>query len=872
MGYYVSYTTGNWSAAGTWRTITNATDFGTNFTTGTQTLANTTYSSRTFTAPNLTESCVGCLVGFRRATFADTAGTIAITLQNDVGAGFVDTLATKTINISTIAALGVNNLGFSSATEQFVVAFYFPVPHLFTTTTADKHRFKIVVASLTTSGATVQMVNATNIVAGAITDATGVPTSTESVYVCGNDASTVVTVTVDNTSAIAGSHLTTVSANDNIRSANSLSISPKGVVKFSRAADSTLTVFNSVSAHCFGKLDMGTVADPIPSTYTAKMVGDMTRTSATTYRISANTYGYISAVGSPRTGSKANYRSTISTITAGDGTAATPLILDAAADWSVNDYIVVCPSSDAAGNYGETEYKYIKTKNSSTSYVLANTAGGAESGLTNARVYSDIPVLNVSRNVQFNWVQSGASNVSYTINNRNTETTLAAVNAASEGALFYLSWVEIQNTATNDFNSSTGTVFNAVEYITFTHPRNRALIPTAGSISAATAYSKTITELVVYNQVGSEHVGGASANGIDLTTIFGLTVNGLFIIDTDNFRLDIGKGLVVTDLNIFGSQQANSSGFAVGIDSEGSIIKDAEIHCARYGLFTSATGSSSGVSSGGWYDSNFGTKGRFRDSANSVLMGNFYKGYFYNCHFDATFAIFLSTAFTTANAAGASVVFQNQNGTTNNNFINVLNGASTGGITACGSGLSDTTTRTSGALSARIEPGANGVGFTTLSMRFPVRVGQALGVFGFSKKNASMVGTICQAQLFLPGSATPDATTTLTDSSASWSLWALNADYAGSVPSFARVDIIVYPVTASAKYLYIADINNGNNVLTDLTAWGEPGLSPLMTAELGNPREVWDVVNSGFAAGTMGQLAADTRIAADDATIFALSR
>ncbi len=72
--------------------------------------------------------------------------------------------------------------------------------------------------------------------------------------------------------------------------------------------------------------------------------------------------------------------------------------------------------------------------------------------------------------------------------------------------------------------------------------------------------------------------------------------------------------------------------------------------------------------------------------------------------------------------------------------------------------------------------------------------------------------------------------------------------------------------------MYIDDLKNGNNVLTSLDAWGEQGLSPLMTEELGNAREVWDVVNSGFAAGTMGQLAADTRIAADDATIFALSR
>lgn len=83
----------------------------------------------------------------------------------------------------------------------------------------------------------------------------------------------------------------------------------------------------------------------------------------------------------------------------GLGTAASPLIVDTPVDWTVGDYLVFHPTGNGATNYNEVEYRYIITKNSSTSYVLSSTSGGSENALlythTGGYVFNDTAGKNV---------------------------------------------------------------------------------------------------------------------------------------------------------------------------------------------------------------------------------------------------------------------------------------------------------------------------------------------------------------------------------------------------------------------------------------------------------------------------------------------
>ena len=161
------------------------------------------------------------------------------------------------------------------------------------------------------------------------------------------------------------------------------------ILKWDTAADSSLVMTSDLIISDGGEVQMGTIAVPQPFGKVATLqVRNLTTTPPSVIQLGT---GKLIMQGTLPT-----YTRTL--FVSGLGTAASPMITADPVDWVVNDRVVVLATSNNANNFLETEERYIKTKNSTTSYVLSSTAGGVETALvythlTTARIY------NVQRNV-----------------------------------------------------------------------------------------------------------------------------------------------------------------------------------------------------------------------------------------------------------------------------------------------------------------------------------------------------------------------------------------------------------------------------------------------------------------------------------------
>ena len=160
---------------------------------------------------------------------------------------------------------------------------------------------------------------------------------------------------------------------------------------------------------------------------------------------------------------------------------------------------------------------------------------------------------------------------------------------------------------------------------------------------------------------------------------------------------------------------------------------------------------------------------------------------------------------------GSRIKFHNLNDTINNHTAYAPEGI----LRSSGAGLADTTVRTAGTLNMRFAPedATTGLQFEYLVLARPSTY---VSASGFLYANAAFVAagdSSIVVDLYLPGSTTPDATKTMTETrnaNSSDAVYALSAYYSGTVPAYATVRITVKTATASA-YAYLADIFNGTN-------------------------------------------------------------
>jgi len=170
---------------------------------------------------------------------------------------------------------------------------------------------------------------------------------------------------------------------------------------------------------------------------------------------------------------------------------------------------------------------------------------------------------------------------------------------------------------------------------------------------------------------------------------------------------------------------------------------------------------------------------------------------------------------------------------------------------ATGVGLTDTTVRTSGSLGLRIAPTDSATGFSW-SFKIPARVGKAVSVLGFIRKNAAFGTDVALVELFLPGSIVADASVTMGNTTDQWLPFTLAASYVGTVDLYAKVKITAKSA-ATNSYIYVDDLYNGTNSITALDTWDEGRPSDIMFEQLGDASAVWAVVqSSSITAGTTG--------------------
>lgn len=801
MAIKVASATSNWSTA-TWETVTNTpTLHGSN----NEAVTTTGIFTGTFTAPNTTNACTGVILYF--AAIPTTGTSLVVTLQEST----IDTAATVTFDVG-------------DAPTGWVYA-RFPTPYVFTTTSANAYRFKVA----RSGGANFNMAEgstATQLAFFATDDRTGVP-STDQAFIISPNHGSAITITVDGTSNTVGAGTTTTNISGTVRTLlYDLYVSDKAILAWDIAASSTLTCKGCIDIESDGELRIGTTASPVPAAYEGKLIFDAAASATPVMRIGVA--GKMTLQGAPKS-STSLWKTYFSS---GLGTAASPLITTTAVDWAVGDEIWVAPTSDNAANYNEGEYRFIITKNSSTSYVLSATAGGAESALANSHTSADI--LNISRNVSFT-SNDGSSWIFY---NSNTNSTANRVD---------IDWMRFEDgvpniyTAANTYCSADYSVVygnGAANGWTFTGDKNAATHTGLITIKSPTGS----TTGIVLSAAGAKTLVDCFSCDMIRT---GFSVVG------PNNNLTRCKAIAC---NITGGVAQGGYLFTTG--TVNCDFNACEAHCCRTkALYANGTRNT-------FANCLWGTKG---DNDIDIDLANdvFTTMTWINSQLEST--VFINNYLNLV--PGSELRFQKLQGTENNHIWYTAYGTAR----SSGSGLTDTTVRTAGSLGLAIRPEESSNGFEW-EFQIPAVGNTTVSFQGFFRKNTAFGTDDAFVELFLPGSTTADATANLSDDTETWQSAVVSAYYSSSSSSLATVKITAKTTTASA-YLYADDLYSSGDTVTsydklpglDIWVEGKPAsiITPLFLG--GISPAVWAVGTVGLTgSGTTGKMLVDTNNTVND--------
>ena len=785
-----------------------------------------------YTAPNTTNKATGVAIPLvSNGSYSSGSLTLTATLQEYNGVSWNDTAATATLTINTTS---------SFFTQNSWIYFRYGTPYTFTTTTTGYYRVKFTRSTATNSPGVRADSGGSNFAFMATDDRTGAVATTDDVFVLGiNYADT--TFTLDGTATIGsgGGALTIQTSAITLNSG--LYAGSHAIINADTAANVTITCKGHFTAAWLSSVNVGSSGTPYPSGKKFKFIFNPT---------THGDFGFRSFNGSVELWGEPKSSTTLwnTTFSSGLGTAASPLVVSDSVDWSVDDQIAILASSDNATNYNEVEYRYIKTKNSATSYVLSNTVGGAEAALT--YTHTNARIVNIERNIVFTTTDTSKGTYFGTSNAPNTFVSFPSFGSIN------VQWTRFENTG-----------YGATS------------VPMMG-ICFDNLTTHTFDYCVAYNPLycgywGSSNTKNVTINGYVAckagTNAFYLMYGQAFANKTfnDTFLFDCnvsGFGFVpYGSANTFNGLIMNSIRKSATVSGAAALyfqlatsttFNNMEINCC--GLAISFPVTSTGNV---FNDCLIGTKGKnLYDMyvAASCLQQN----RFTDCIFNSN-TFWASNSYTSL-IDGSEVIFENFNTTTLRNLWYSPNGI----VSCTGSGLPDTLVRTPGSNNVRLAPENTSPGLTW-SFLIPASKNKVCSFSGFFLKNVAMGTDDCTVSLFLPGNpttGTPDATYTLTDDvSNAWTGSAvqavsLSAYYTGSVDSFATI-VINAKSTTSGAYLYCADFyNSGDGTtlydkLAGLTIWYNGKPSPIITQlDLGGVAPaVWGVATAGLtAAGTTG--------------------
>lgn len=818
------------STAANWDTITNTPTLhaSTNITIG-----SSSYYSATFTAPNTSNKSTGVIVYCGSNT--NTAGTITAYLQEN-SAGWVDRANSGSITASTISPYGFYYFRWST-------------PYTFAATTAGYYRIKLTGSGM--SGAITMAADSggSNFAYLHSDDRHTAPAiATDDIWVMGANG-TARTITVDGTSggvgtaastanAVTNTFQVTTQAGESRSLLNAIYIGEDGTLDWDNTADSTLTVRGNIAIGPMGTWQMDGSSD---QTVNLNLIFDLTSCTTTTggFGVGKHRSGYSILQGAPKS-STSLWKTTIAS---GVGTAADPVIMTDAVDWIVGDEILIPASSDRSTNVTESETRFIITKNSSTSYVWSDTAGGSESAITAAYHTLTTYALNITRNVRISAINGSSPTLIGTYYFGHDIST-------STCDWDWIRWSKSGSTSSAGAGGVAGTGKEGItlginsdavldaRYVVLDNVLFRGI-----TMSGPSNPGYDTTGWIVcncpnnYGGGGVNYFGGKSQTHTDFWVVNCYNGGWYSVSQSNTFTR-----CFVIGCN--GRDQFNRGGF-VGFNEINNTYQNCEAHCNKRSGFTSW-----GTVLNKFIDCQGGTKGL--NSPYQVIANGSGTDTGFRYYHDFLLDRFLSPdasptstfGFGLYMLPGSEVKFNDYNGTVGENHW----------FTRYGNARTTTTNaRTASSKCIEITPLNSTDGFT-YDFLILARANTAVQALGFVKKHTIPVGSVVTVSLFLPGSTTADYVQTMPDND-SWNPFVVYGNYTGSVDLFARVEI---NVKATSGLFLIDDIFNGTNNITALDASFEAKPSPVMFEQLGDAAAVWAVPTAILTtAGTTGKKLAD---------------
>ncbi len=794
MSYRVSNGAGtNFNTAANWDTGVNTPSI---HATTNITITSGGVFSATFTAPNTTNASTGVLVPI---TAVGTAGNIIATLQEN-SAGFVDVAgATATIAITSLIA----------STHVF---FKFTTPYVFTATTAGFYRIKLNTSGASGTTSVAADSGGSNFAYLTFMNSNVVPTTGDDVFLVSPNQGSEHIMSLD-TSPSFGSGTST--AFGSFRSwGNGLVLANNGGLSWPAATSRTVTLQGNVINERGGKFRMGTAAAKIQAGVTARLSFEENGASVN--------YGFVHLNAAETTIQGADLTFKKTTLSSGVGTAASPIITADSVDWTVGDEITFVPMTDSATNYDETETRFIITKNSATSYVLSSTAGGAETALTFTHTNGEI--FNLTRRCVIDttditeaWYADFAE-------------TSSASNVNLDGCRLESFGSTTTNKTTILFSNSTTEVCNVDDTVFY---RN---LSTSAGVTMNTSRIDGISHswLIFYD---------AASIAFTIASLRNRTFTNLYVIDALTAGMSFSTTInnKFTDCGIWATCRSDSNRAVAFTNSTKNTFTRFNIHATR----TEAMNLSSAVDLT-FIDCEFGVDAENQSADINCTTDTYNIVFFQNCLFGSPTLIVGYTGM----VDGSEVRFHKFNQTTNNHLWYTANGIAR----STGAGLADTNVRTAGTFNVRIAPENTSPGFYW-DFKVLAKASSAVSIYGFIQKNAAFSTDDVIAELYLPGLVagldTPSDTVTMPDNT-SFNVFTLAATNTGSVPEYATVRIKGQTTTSSA-FLYVADLFNGTNDITNLKTWDRGKPSDIMFEQLGDAAAVWAVLNSTLTTpGTTG--------------------
>lgn len=762
------------------------------------TLTTAGITSSGVTAPNLTNSISGCWIWIKTLP---SSGNFTIEIMES---GIAKALAT--INFADIN-LGANYVRFAT-------------PYQFTTLTANAYT----VRAKNTVANTGQIANATTNLWFEFTyDATvATPTSTDNVWCAGfNDAGLTPKLhTLSGTANAWGTGAATALGSVSQTMGAAVTVGSGGTMKYDQTASTTLSIKGSIFTTKGGLFDMRPPAGnkAIVSTLIINGVanGDQGIFTATT-----GGGGQILTRG-------ATY-DVYTKFASGLGTVVSPLITGIAWDADVGDEIIIGGGTD----YLKNELRYIKTRNSSTSFVLSATSGGVESALVNTHAVG-AHIGNLTRN---SIIKPLVNNIGWYSNNNSST-------AISEFDYTRMEYSDCSSGKSLSLNpTSLSTYDGVVLYHTSISGRSSLLVRPGADV-------QTHTGVILYNTQGTNFSG---QSGIAFSTSSSKTFVDCFQFNAPSSILSCGfislnvssTANTFTNCHSYGGNAVNSTaGYAIGLfSSSANIFNDCSVNGARQNAVYGAVGNNI------FNNCDFGTMGNNNVDI-TCLTGTLNQMLFNSCSFGSTTII---TNY--LNQLDTSLIsFQDMDGDQSKHrwYTNY------GSWWSSGVGLTDTTVRTVGSLALVSKPENNSIG-SSWTFKVPANPASQVGIFGYVYRNALFSAGTLKVELFLPGTlltATPDAIYTFPVTTGQWLPFNIATYYSGLVARYATVRITGVTSTVGA-YFFVDDLYDAGtgNKVAGLDLWDQGLPSPVIVASdfSAIPAQVWGYADTNTQAGTMGK-------------------